>query len=598
MPNKKTNKASGRVFVSNNEMESIPQPGVKEEMLKGNPWFEEIFEGLGTEIKVLILADGEISFVESKFGLTELINKALLPSATAWEKLKITTAHRSENGQGAELKGFKFTEKTFKNKDDQTWLYHQVWLFGFNREFKHGCTGSKHDDALKPSELILLTNFMNAGGGVFATGDHEDLGAALCGEVPRVGSMRKWFWCGLKPEQQAPGLGDSTRIDTLREGDDDPGFIAIDQSDNTPQEIRPKHKKIEGQHNSAPHDLLRNGEETITVLPDHMHEGECVVPKGDDLNKCISFDGVNLGYEFPELPDGGDRHPPEVVAISTSAGGYLRSHTGVEPVAPRCFNVIVAYDGHCVNVGRVAVDASFHHFVDINLKGTETGRKGLYDKDANPTEDYLAIKQYYRNIVLWLCPPEVRLRYYMNMLLAMRYMSPLIEEIRSIRPVENLACEDIVFAGTVTRRAIAERFSQSEVLHCTLTAAGLCRLAQGSALTPQLRLLVEGFINPWSPFASPNKKLNLFLNTDIITTVILGGAMMGIAANLPESSCDVRKELDNKWKPNEEEHLKKSISDGTSQALLVLLDVINESNNKLTDFSAQLDVLVRPTDST
>jgi hypothetical protein len=597
MPNKKRKKANDRVFVSGNEIESILPPGVNEEMLRGNPWFEEIFESLRAEIKVLILADGDISFVEGKFGLTELIYKALLPRATAWEKLKITTAHRSKNGKGAELKGFKFTENTFKNKDDQTWpwLYHQVWLFGFNREIEKDGKCIKHEDVLKPSELILLTNFMNAGGGVFATGDHQDLGAALCGEVPRVRSMRKWFWCGLPAIQQAPGLGDSTRIDTLREGDD-PGFVAIDQADNTPQEIRPRHKKIEGQDNSAPHDLLRDGERTITVLPDHMHEGECVVPKGDDLKKCILFDGVNLGDEFPKLPNVEDRHPPEVVAVSTSAGGYLRSHTGVEPVEPRCYNVIVAYDGQYVNVGRVVVDASFHHFVDINLKGTETQRTGLYDKDGNPTKDYLAIRQYYRNIVLWLCPPEVRSLYHMNMLLALRYMSPLIEEIRSIRPVQNVAWEEIVFAGTVTQRAIEERFSQSAAMYCTLTAASLSMFVKDSRLTQQLQRLVEEFVNPWAPFASHDAKSNLFLNTGIITTIILGGAMLGIAANLPGSSCDVRQRLDKEKSP--EEFLKRSIGDGTSHALLSLLDVIQGSNNKLANFSRKLVACLRPGNST
>ena len=33
---------------------------------------------------------------------------------------------------------------------------------------------------------------MDGGGGLFATGDHGALGKALCGEVPRARSMRRW----------------------------------------------------------------------------------------------------------------------------------------------------------------------------------------------------------------------------------------------------------------------------------------------------------------------------------------------------------------------------------------------------------------------
>jgi hypothetical protein len=41
--------------------------------------------------------------------------------------------------------------------------------------------------------MQAILNFMNSGGGVFATGDHYKLGACLCGAIPRVRSMRKWF---------------------------------------------------------------------------------------------------------------------------------------------------------------------------------------------------------------------------------------------------------------------------------------------------------------------------------------------------------------------------------------------------------------------
>jgi hypothetical protein len=579
MPTRRAKELTRKSSASNAGTETFFVPEVKEEMLNDNPWFEEIFEGLKTKIRVLILGDGDISFDKGKFGLTELINKALLPRATIWEDLEITTAHRSKNRTGAMLTEFRITTETLKRE-----YYDQVWLFGHKGETENRgetVTCTMPDDALDDSELKLLTKFMNAGGGVFATGDHEDLGIALCGEVPRVRSMRKWRWCGVQGTEKAPGKNDETRIDTLREGHD-PGFIAKDQADNIPQEIRPRHTKVAGENKSLPHELLRGiGDSSITVLPDHMHEGECVVPKGDALDQPCFKEAAALRDEFPTLPDTEVRLAPEVVAVATSAGGYLRDKINVMPVEPRCYNVIVAYDGERVGVGRVVVDATFHHFVDINLKGTGTDRKGMYDEDGNPTKDYLAIKQYYRNIVKWLCPPQLRSHYYMNMLLAVRYMSPLIEEIRRIIPIEKLEWQDMLFAGTVTRRAIAERFSEAEATQCALLAIDLSE--------SDVRQPTKEFID----LAVRNEQLNLLFNIEIITTMSLGGAMLGIAANLPQSSCDVRKEIKN-WGKDKEGHLRRSIGDGATRSLHVLSEIINVSNNKLADFFAPLEARLRP----
>ena len=44
------------------------------------------------------------------------------------------------------------------------------------------------------AQVWAFTQFMNNGGGLFATGDHEDLGAPLCAAIPRVRSMRRWLW--------------------------------------------------------------------------------------------------------------------------------------------------------------------------------------------------------------------------------------------------------------------------------------------------------------------------------------------------------------------------------------------------------------------
>jgi hypothetical protein len=55
---------------------------------------------------------------------------------------------------------------------------------------------------------------MDAGGGVFVTGDHEDLGAALSSKIPRVSKMRRW------EPRDTPGLG------RLRNTSLQPGYFA------------------------------------------------------------------------------------------------------------------------------------------------------------------------------------------------------------------------------------------------------------------------------------------------------------------------------------------------------------------------------------
>lgn len=274
MPVKKSKKTARSASAANDRADSLPRPGGREESLRLSHPLAALFKNRQTIIRILIVADGSIRFVFTKgdifagFSLTELIEKSLLPSVLASAELRITKAHRSENEKAnVDLPGFKFDDPNHPLSE-----YEQIWLFGMERE--------KIDDKQNPytladSEVRALTNFMNKGGGVFATGDHEDLGAALCGRVPRVSSMRKWFYSGRTPPEQAPGVDNEKRIDTLREGLDI-GFALADQEDAVPQEIHPRLTKDGAQWKA--HYLLCRGETFVKVLPDHMHEGECVLP--------------------------------------------------------------------------------------------------------------------------------------------------------------------------------------------------------------------------------------------------------------------------------------------------------------------------------
>ena len=65
---------------------------------------------------------------------------------------------------------------------------------------------------------------MNNGGGVFAVGDHAGLGLSLSGGVPRVRTMRKWWYpetgpFGNEPIAPPPTNGSGgNRLDTTRPG--------------------------------------------------------------------------------------------------------------------------------------------------------------------------------------------------------------------------------------------------------------------------------------------------------------------------------------------------------------------------------------------
>jgi hypothetical protein len=89
----------------------------------------------------------------------------------------------------------------------------------------------------------------------------------------------------------------------------------------------------------------------------------------------------------------------------------------------KTFGVICAWDGHLVGKGRVVVDSTFHHFVNIKQNGDlflsqvagvaadDQRFFGFYVLDPQtsmrlPTREYLMIQWYYRNIVYWLIPQK------------------------------------------------------------------------------------------------------------------------------------------------------------------------------------------------
>jgi len=560
MATKNINKLLRELFEVSLETASPSLMTKAEELRQANSRLEEIFAEGKTEIRILIVADGDVTFRDKDFGLTELIDNALLHDRMPWEEITVVRAYRLGKDSGNSIPDFRFDKIPDPPHDQPLSSYDQIWLFGH--------VGEK--GALSEAEIRELAKFMNNGGGVFATGDHEDLGAGLCGKVPRVQNMRKWLSVDSPPPRNT-----IFRVDSLREGHE-PGFDVSDQSDDVPQEIRPV-LRMKGTTSSEPHELLSRSPFAITVFPDHMHEGECRIPS--ILTDVIRLDDKTEFKEYPpERGKGEDeRLAPVVVAISTSASGFVTgdSQGPFKPVIPRCYNVIVAYNGHQASrasdkseregVGRVVVDSSFHHFVNINLKGFKGG-----------SEHGPAIKQYHRNIDLWLRPPQKQVSYYMNMLLAARYVSPLIEEVRA---GDQITQDSVMFVGTATHQAIADRFSSVDATRCAVVAAGM--------ISEDFKLDLESLIDPWAVSSTQADLSYLLFNTDILVKFLLGSAMLGIARNLPESSNKVSSEL---AKGEErEKQLRGFIAGGVREAAKLLPPIATRSIAVLNEFTTTLN---------
>jgi hypothetical protein len=350
-------------------------------------------------IDILVVTDTIVSFGpehdprnldESVFGMSHLIG--------VLEQVgKVTRAHRGNDPLSAPnvVNNFRFDAPT-----TDLGVYDQIWLLGY-------ATGT-----LPVTEQAAIAAFMNAGGGVFATGDHAGLGSALAGHLPRVRSMRHWA-------SPPPALG-AARIDTTRP-DVNGVTVFENQSDDIPQQLRLKWYPWSSNRWTRevyPHPLLCSRSGAITEFPDHMHEGEVVEPTV--LDAKISYAG---GAAFDEYPAaGGNRVAPEIVAWGWTTGHADPEvmhgiHTG-DPgnSTPRWTGTIGAYDGHLAGVGRVVVHSTWHHFFDINLIGDNAAnRPGFTDPRAplwrlgfQASADGLRvlgqIDEYYRNIAHWLSP--------------------------------------------------------------------------------------------------------------------------------------------------------------------------------------------------
>ena len=398
--------------------------------------------------KILVVTDLLSYDATNGFGLTQFV--ATLASSQIHGMTPVIVKAARGTLPGADIENFHFDDASHGVLISR---YDVVFLFGYR---------SENDNQLPQLEIDALARFMQAGGGVFATGDHDSLGASISRDIPRVRSMRHWT------EANTPDVADATRHSTNTGGADEQEDFS-DQSDTSPQRLY-LNFRTEAGGLGMPHPLAQQipPRRMLEVFPDHPHEGECVVPA--DLTTTFDLDGVPTD-EWPVAEVMPTRVSPEAVGYSMSHGtGFPIGPTGPkEPLVPRSYIAICAYDGQRAGVGRVVTDATWHHFVNINLDGTgEAVLLGLREPDPNPanppveTEALIRIRQYYRNLATWLMPRTVRYCLSTRQVVADLGRFPLFEEV-DVPPQADWTGQQMRDLGAAVAASLGRRLPPWEV---------------------------------------------------------------------------------------------------------------------------------------
>jgi hypothetical protein len=464
-------------------------------------------------VKVLLVTDGSLNFGMGDFGLSAFIN-CMLNDGRSYLKFDITLAHlrtdvidsdmgSTESGIKKRIKDFRFDNRDHFNET----MYDQIWLFGIETNYYsvNSVTGEFYykarysnqaiypADRLSNKELEVIESFMDSGRGIFATGDHGALGKGLCGSIKRVKSMRLWDSTSTSEDIDSVSMAGQNRNDTSQIGD--AGTQFSDQSDDIPQPIEPKlyyHRVGYSINELYPHPLLCSNLGIINVLPDHAHEGECRVPSSREERE-----------EFPMI--GTLQVLPEVIATSNVIAGNtatLGTSFSKHATIAQTFGAISAYDGHRVNVGRIVTDATWHHFINVNLIGLVEG--GGFDDltPANSTtkhDGFLStptgqahmakIKEYYINIGTWISPPNF-ISCFQDKLLYKLLYSDRVMEAALVDPnvnIEKISLSLFYGIGTHARDVLNRSASPCSALQFILT--------QANNLLPEL----TSYIDPWFP---------------------------------------------------------------------------------------------------
>ena len=373
---------------------------------------------------VLIVLDGTYRFGVGAVpsGTQDFTFTTLVDTLTA-AGMHVTKAHRGSDST-ADLSNFSFVGVNLLQ-------YDVIWLIGFEgrNSASNPPTGSSTLGGLGAPQLNALAAFMDAGGGLFATGDHDSIGSNMSGYLPRVRAMRCWYGANDAASPMPAGFPanfpplSTARADTTRPNpsgaytDHPAPFIWFEnQSDSVPQAITPT--------STPAHPILRRGGHDIVVYPDHMHEGRTLGEVATYNYAQPSPFGDTNREEFRLVA--GQRQLPVVIATGNVPGNAVFSVGGDGNTDPaiaagdpsRPVNSLSVYDGREAGVGRIVTGGTFHHYIDVNLTGDTdvdipSGRAAKVGSDAikghgfnDAPAVFDDIKAVYVNITNWLARPR------------------------------------------------------------------------------------------------------------------------------------------------------------------------------------------------
>jgi hypothetical protein len=339
--------------------------------------------------------------------------------------------------------------------------FDEIWFFGLHQsntnQFSLLARRGGPESELNANEVAALTEWMNVrdgkgGGGILMTGDHSNetppnvvvtshnghcaekteneaflgLGRALGRYVPRAGSLRKW--------EGAPTYHSENSFSTIC----DAGF----QTDRVPQQLQLRTVNDDGDPdpNGRPHPLFFYKEgQFIEVFPDHAHEGAVIIPPEDD-----ELDP----REWPVTEDG-IQPRPHVVAFGRDAR------------KPDPLNIIATYNGDLCDVGRIVADSTWHHYMNLNLRG--------FPHPAPEGSASDQIGQFYANLAVWLAPKRKREEMARLMLWELARYTLLLEEnqdaestgatAQSVMTMVSSGCEMHELMQIYTPRDIAQYYA-------------------------------------------------------------------------------------------------------------------------------------------
>lgn len=238
---------------------------------------------------------------------------------------------------------------------------------------------------------------------------------------------------------------------------------------------------------------------------------------------------------------------PEIIARSTvaagndAAGSPQDARTPKSPTIAHSFGAISAYDGHRAGIGRVVCDATWHHFLNINLIGDVDYDDGLvkgrgFLASASGEEHFEKIKAYYRNIGVWISPPQSQRCFRRKLLWSLLYQHRVLEAVLTTTELPLDRADSSLFfeIGAHARDVLIQSAGRCLTLQLLLDFVR----EENPSLLPQ--------IDPWLPAdpREPEPSFPPFVDPSPLLDMILGGALLALREEYPMPNIDVHKEVD------------------------------------------------------